>query len=357
MNPRLRPLRFLFIALAGISLLFGIWIGIARLGVPVPLPSPAMIALHGPLMAIGFLLTLIGLERAAAVNHWWVCGIPLLSVLTIVGLILGLPQKLAALFATVSAALLLLFFYQLFRRQREEHFIVMELSAALLLCGNLLWCLGSALFQVVPWWAGFLVIMIAGERLELNRVRRPTLWVRLLSRIALGIFVAGLALTLLDFRFGVRFAGAGLIVIALWLLRYDLAWQSAKLPGLPRFMARCLICGYFWLALGGIFWIWFARFFGAGPLYDAMLHTVFLGFIFSMIFAHAPVILPTITGLAMPFRNTFYLHAGLLHFSLLIRIAGDLAFLPGGQIWGGVLNALAIFLFLINNLRAVRSAG
>ena len=356
MNAPPRPLRFLFIGFAGLSLLSGIWIGIARLGVALPLPNPAMIALHGPLMAIGFLLTLIGLERASAVDRWWVYGIPLLSVLAIVTLILSGPQKLSAFFAVIAAALLMLFFYQLFRLRREEHFIVMQLSAALLLCGNLLWWLESTIFQVVPWWAGFLVVMIAGERLEIGRVRRPPLWVRLSLRVALLIFVAGLALTLVDFRLGVRIAGAGLIAVALWLLRYDLAWQSVKLPGLPRFMARCLICGYFWLALGGVFWIWFARFFGAGPLYDAALHTVFLGFIFSMIFAHAPIILPTIIGLALPFDNAFYLHAGLLHFSLLLRIAGDLAFLPGGQKLGGLLNALAILLFLVNNLRAAVSA-
>ena len=82
MNAPPRPLRFLFIGFAGLSLLSGIWIGIARLGVALPLPNPAMIALHGPLMAIGFLLTLIGLERAAAVDRWWVYGIPLLSVLS-----------------------------------------------------------------------------------------------------------------------------------------------------------------------------------------------------------------------------------------------------------------------------------
>ena len=356
MNAPSHSLRFLFIALAGLSLLSGVWIGIARLDFALPLPDPAMIALHGPLMAIGFLLTLIGLERAAAVDRWWVYGIPLLSVLTIVTLILGGPQKLTAFFAVIAAALLLLFFYQLFRLRREEHFIVMKLSAALLFCGNLLWGFHSAIFHVVPWWAGFLVVMIAGERLELTRIRRPPLWVRVSLRIALLIFFAGLAVTLFDFRLGVRIAGAGLIAIALWLLRYDLAWQSVKLPGLPRFMARCLICGYFWLALGGVFWIWFARFFGAGPLYDAMLHTIFVGFIFSMIFAHAPIILPTITGLALPFRNTFYLHAGLLHLSLLVRIAGDLALLPDGQKWGGLLNALAIVLFLINNIRAVISA-
>jgi hypothetical protein len=356
MNSPPHSVRFLFIALAGLSLLSGIWIGVARLGFGLPLPTSAMIALHGPLMAIGFLLSLIGLERAAAVDRWWVYGVPLLSVLAIVTLFVGGSPKLTAFFAAGAAALLLLFFYQLFRRQREEHFIVMKLSAALLLCGNLLWVFDSTIYRIVPWWAGFLVVMIAGERLELTRLRRPPSWVRLSLRIALLIFVAGLALTLFDFRLGVRMAGAGLIGIALWLLRYDLAWQSIKLPGLPRFMALGLICGYFWLAFGGVFWIWFARFFGAGPLYDAMLHTVFVGFVFSMIFAHAPIILPTVTGLALPFSTSFYLHAGLLHLSLLGRIAGDLAFLPDGQKWGGLLNALAVLLFLLNNIRAVTRA-
>jgi hypothetical protein len=64
--------------------------------------------------------------------------------------------------------------------------------------------------------------------------------------------------------------------------------------------------------------------------------------------------LPTITGLALPFQNIFYLHAGLLHLSLLLRIAGDLSALPSLQQWAGLLNAGAILLFLVNNVRAVR---
>src|SRR5512132_335315 len=116
MNTPPRLLRFLFIALAGLSLLAGIWIGIARLGIALPLPNPAMIALHGPLMVIGFLLTLIGLASAAAVERWWVYGVPLLSLLAVVTLFTGGTQELTALFAAGAAALLLLFFYQLFRR-------------------------------------------------------------------------------------------------------------------------------------------------------------------------------------------------------------------------------------------------
>jgi hypothetical protein len=87
------------------------------------------------------------------------------------------------------------------------------------------------------------------------------------------------------------------------------------------------------------------------------LHAIFLGFVFSMIFAHAPIILPTITGLALPFQNIFYLHAGLLHLSLLLRIVGDLSLTLSLQRWGGLLNALAILLFLVNNVRAVRLAA
>jgi hypothetical protein len=127
-----------------------------------------------------------------------------------------------------------------------------------------------------------------------------------------------------DFLNALRLAGVGLLVLALWLLRYDLVWQSARQAGLPRFMAICLIAGYVWLAAGGFLWIGFAQFFSAGPRYDAMLHTIFLGFVFSMIFAHAPIILPTITGLALPFQNAFYLHLGLLHLSLVVtRLGGS----------------------------------
>jgi hypothetical protein len=251
--------------------------------------------------------------------------------------------------------LLAVFFASLYRRQPDEHFAVMTISAASLCAGNVIWFLEAPLSQVVPWWTGFLVLMIAGERLELNRLRRPPLYVLVLFRICVTVVVAGLVLSVVPFFLGVRIAGAGLFMLALWLLRYDLAWQNLQQPGLPRFMARCLITGYVWLAAGGLLWIWFAKFFAAGPIYDAMLHMIFLGFVFSMIFAHGPIILPVITGMNLPFQNYFYLHAVLLHAGLIVRIAGDLGAWPWAQKSGGALNALAILLFLINNIRAVKS--
>ena len=199
--------------------------------------------------------------------------------------------------------------------------------------------------------------MIAGERLELTRIRRPPLHVRVLFRICVTLVMVGLTISIYPFYIGVRIAGAGLLLLALWLLRYDMAWQSLRQSGLPRFMARCLIVGYIWLAASGLLWIWFAKFFAAGPVYDAMLHTIFLGFVFSMIFAHGPIILPVITGMKLPFHNLFYLHALILHAGLLLRVAGDLGDSTWAQKSGGALNALAIVLFLFNNIRAVKLAN
>lgn len=356
MNSLPRSIRLLFIFLAGLALLLGIYIGVARLGFPVPPSGSNLASLHGPLMAIGFLLTLIGLEHAVAMNRWWVYGVPLLSLLSAFALVLGLPATIAPFFATNAALLLAWCFADLYQHQHEDHFIIMVLSATLLFSGNLLWLTALPLHRIVPWWAGFSILLIGGERLELTRARDPKPLVQDLFRAAAIILVGGVALSPFEFRLGLRIAGAAMTVLALWLLRNDLAWQSVKQAGWPRFTALNRIAGYFWLAVGGIFWIWFARFFGAGPLYDAMLHTVFLGFVFSAIFAHGPTVLATITQRALPFRDGSYLHAGLLQLSLVIRIAGDLALLPGGQKWGGLLNALAIALFILNSLRAIVSA-
>src|SRR5437867_5701460 len=85
-----------------------------------------------------------------------------------------------------------------------------------------------------------------------------------------------------------------------------------------------------------------------------MLHAITLGFIFSMIFGHAPLILPAVTGRPLPYRAAFYSHLVLLHAGLLLRVAGDLAAQFSLRQLGGMLNGLAILLFLGNTLWAIR---
>ena len=73
--------RFILIALAGLSLLAGLWAGSVRLGWILPVPNEQFPIVHGPVMVVGFLGTLIGLERAVALGQLWPYGIPVLTAI------------------------------------------------------------------------------------------------------------------------------------------------------------------------------------------------------------------------------------------------------------------------------------
>jgi len=77
-----------------------------------------------------------------------------------------------------------------------------------------------------------------------------------------------------------------------------------------------------------------------------MLHTVFVGFVFSMIFGHALIIIPAVMGVKLRYTPIYYLPLGLLHLSLLLRVAGDLFLWFPVRQWGGLLNEVAVLLFL-----------
>jgi hypothetical protein len=347
----LKTFRFPLIVLGGLSLLAAIWAGLVRMDWNLPVPNPSFPEGHGPLMIVGFLGTVIGLERAVALNKPWTYGAPIFAALSAIAQLSKLPDRWGQTFAIVSSVFLLTIFCSLWWHQHQSYLVIIGLGALLWLVGNSLWASDYPYFIVAAWWAGFLVLTITGERLELSRLRPLPYASRLLLFCAIVVFVLGLSRISVSDP-GSRVAGAGLIAIALWLLRWDTAWRTVRIAGLSRFVAASLLSGYGWLFVSGIFWIIYARDFIAGLHYDAMLHSIFLGFVFVMIFAHAPIILPSVTDVLLPFQNSFYAHVILLHVSLLLRICGDLAEWPSARMWGGVLNGLAIVLFLANNFRA-----
>ncbi|MBI2540111.1 MAG: hypothetical protein HYW04_10025, partial [Deltaproteobacteria bacterium] len=342
-------LRFPLMALAALSLLAALWGGLARLGWDLPPAAGGLKENHGPLMVIGFLGTLISLERAVALRRVWPYGAPLFAALSSLSLLIGLPLPLSQILAALAGLVLVAIFVFLCWRQPADFLLTMGTGAFLWLAGVALWFRADSLHEVVPWWVGFLVLTIAGERLELSRLMRLSRFSRATFFAAVGLFLFGLGMSLFAFAPGLGVSAAALEMLGLWLLRWDIAWRTVRQSGLPRFMAVSLLSGYIWLGLAGSLWLVLGDFFVAGPRYDAMLHSVFLGFVFSMIFAHAPIIFPSITGIAMPFYRFFYLHLALLHGSLLLRVAGDLLLWTAGQKWGGLLNVVAIVLFLANN--------
>ena len=96
----------------------------------------------------------------------------------------------------------------------------------------------------------------------------------------------------------------------------------------------------------------------AGPIYDAILHSVFLGFVFAMIFGHAPLIFPSILGRPMAYLPAFYLPLVALHLSLALRVISDLFNFVTLRQWGGLLNGVTLLLFLgITALGLARGAA
>lgn len=340
--------RLLIMALGGLALLLALWAGLFRIGWNLPMPN-ALPAIHGPLMVSGFLGTLISLERAVALGSKWAYLVPTLSGTGVLALMTDAPGSLGTILMTLGSVGLVFLLVLIFYRHLALYAIVTVIGGSCWLIGNGFWLSGLPFYRVVPWWIGFLVLTIVGERLEISRVLQISKMSRVAFVIAASVFIIGALLATKTFSVGVRVAGAGMIGLALWLLRNDMARRTIYRAGLSRFMALSLILGYIWLGMSGILGLLFGGI-TAGFYYDAILHSIFVGFVFSMIFAHAPIIFPMLMDLpnSLPFQPAFYAHLTLLHLSLVLRIMGDLLQWPIGRQLGGLFNAFAIILFLGN---------
>ena len=352
--PNRHPLPFLILAILG--LLAALWAGLMRLGWKLPALTPSLAMLHGPVMISGFLGTLITLERAVAMKQKWMYLPPLLS---------GLGWLVAIIFPNLPFGVILLtlaslggvaILSEIVRREFTLHTVTMFLGAVVWLTGNLLWMFGWQIYQVVFFWMAFLVLTIAGERLELSRVLRPSKTQQILFGGIVSVYMAGIVLTLFNLQLGTRLSGLGLLLLPLWSLRNDIAWRNVrhKLP-LTRYIAWCLALGFVWLGIGGGLSLVFGAQ-AAGLRYDAALHAVFVGFVISMIFGHAPIIFPAILGVPIIFQPAFYIHLGLLHISLLLRVIADYANLYTLRMWGGLLNEAAIILFIGMTVLSIRKS-
>lgn len=347
-----RP-QYPIMALGILALLAAMWAGLLRMGWAWPVLRPSLPMAHGPLMISGFLGTVISVERAIALNRRWMYIGPMLSGLGGLALIAGLPAPISAVLITVASVALVLVFGVIVKIETAPYTVTMALGALLWLVGNGLWLAGWPIYTVVYWWTGFVVLTIAGERLELGRILRYSKGVQTLFAGIVVLIIIGLIVSLGNFDAGVRLGSAATVLLAAWLLRFDVARFTIKKSGLTRFIAISLLSGYGWLALSGALGAWYGDV-TAGFQYDAVLHSVYVGFVMAMIFAHAPIIFPAVLGRAIPFANRFYLHLIVLELSLALRVIGDLTFWLASRQWGGLLNVVAILLFIANTAVSVR---
>ena len=372
-----RRLRLLPLAIGVSAMAAGIWTGLARLGVALPGGVPAIADFHGALMISGFLGTLISLERAVALQgipiepigmpsrflrfahvligkpvptfpghargRGWPYAAPALSSLGALALLAGMPG-LAVLGFIAASAVLLLASAWIALRQRALFTIVLTVGAACWTAGTLCWLLRYPTPAVVGWWLDFLVLTIAAERLELGRLASP-------PRSSEITFAGAVLLLLIGAARGelaqaltsnwAPFTALGLLACAAWLLRHDIARRTVRIAGQPRFSAVAILLGHGWLGVAGL-WLLVAPPGTAAFSYDAAVHAITIGFVLSMIFGHAPIILPAVTGLRLRHCNLAYLSLAVLHVSVVARLAGDLIERPNLRVASGMLTVIAL---------------
>lgn len=357
MNPRL-PL----VAMAILALLAAMWGGLVRMGWAFPPVIPILPAVHGPLMITGFLGTLISLERAVALQKRWTYVAPLLNALGTLILVINIEYHFGILIATLGSIALLVIFGIILNRHFTLYTGTMALGVVVWVLGNLLWLGDTPIYHVVHWWLGFLILTIVGERLELSRIQQLSQRAMMLYAVSISILVLGLGvdavenLMMAESAWGDQVIGLGMLAIALWLVRYDIARRTVRLPGLTRYIAFCLLSGYAWLAISGSLRLVYGGASG-GFYYDAILHAGLLGFVMSMIFGHAPIIFPSVLGRPLNYHLFFYAHLILLHLSVGLRVAGDLALSMPIRQWGALFNVIAILLFLFATVSTMVSSA
>lgn len=340
-----------------IALLAGLGSGLARLGWQTDSMSPNWILIHGPLMISGFLGTLICLERAVALTsrYRWSLVVPVVNALGAISLLITKDAILARLLLTMGSLGLMILFGFMLRLHFSRDVIIMALGTACWVVGNALWTSGQPVYQVVHLWTAFLILTIVGERLELSRVRRLARTSENRLTLSVAVYLVGVAWTVFDLGTGVRILGGGAVLMAGWLLRFDIARRTIHQNGLPRYIAVCLLAGYGWLGFGGGLALWHGAIY-AGPDYAAVLHAFLLGFVFSMIFGHAPIIIPALTGIQIKYTPIFYGHLALLHLTLIYRMYGNLFGNFSARQRGALFNVVAILVFLsMTGLATLRS--
>jgi hypothetical protein len=348
--------RLPFLLPAGLAVLAGTDAALMLLGLPAPVSAERLPDVHGMLLVLGFVGTLIALERAVALGHRAGYLAPGLLGAGAVALVSPAPVTLGRILLVGGTVALVAVYVPLWRRQRDDAVLVQVLGAVLAVGASTLWLGGVDVPVLLPWLVGFITLTIAGERLELARIAMGARagGVLVLLAAALVVLVTG---SVLWPEVATPALGLALLVLVGWLAAHDVARRTVRSDGLPRFMALGLLAGYFWLGVAGAVWLVHGAVVD-GPAYDTVVHAAFLGFTISMIMAHAPVILPAVLRRPLSYHPALLGPLALLHLSLALRLwVGDALGHPLAWRTGGVLNIVALLGFLATAGWAVARPG
>ena len=338
--PSLPKARMAFLLLAGVALLAGLDASLVRLGALAPIASTSLGTVHGLLMVYGFLGTAICLERAVALQsdgrRAWAYAAPLLTG--------------AGGISAIGMAPLRAIYCYVWARRQATHAVLIQLIGALIgLGGVLLWWRGLETPRAVPWWLAFLIVTIIGERVELARLAFASGSTERRITAESAALMVGLTVALYS-----PTVGYPLIGLALGALMVDTAWHdvargTVRMQGLPRLAAVCMLSGYAWALVPALMWIVAPPAFD-GYGYDAGVHAITIGFVVSMLLAHAPVIIPAVARREVPYHVAMWVPFAFLQISLTLRLLAGAREAAYPWRLGGTLGVVGMLLFVATTL-------
>jgi hypothetical protein len=228
-------------------------------------------------------------------------------------------------------------------QQEVLHLFALAAASAMWLYGNLLWLGQGFVAPAVPAWQSFLILTIAGERLELSRFLNTPQYARRLFALLMAAQIIGV----ITESIWPQLFPLALLGLAAWLLRYDIVRRTLRQTGLPRYIAVCIGSGYLWLIAGALLQLC-GQLGLTAPARDAALHALLLGFVFAMVFGHAPIVLPAVAKLKLPYHPALYTPLALLHLSLALRFCAGLLDNFSLRLGAALGNAAALALFALS---------
>jgi len=332
-------------------------------------------------MIYGFLGTAICLERAVALQsdgrRAWAYAAPLLTGVGAVSAVvislnegvrgaltsLPIPRFLAAhlsgfapermmpgfLITLGMAALSAIYCYVWTHRQATHAVLIQLLGALIGLGGILLWWRGLETPRAVPWWLAFLIVTIVGERVELARLAFASGSTERRITAESAALMVGLTVALYSPAVGYPLIGLSLGVLMSDTAWHDVARGTVRMKGLPRLAAVCMLSGYAWALVPALMWIVAPPAFD-GYGYDAGVHAITIGFVVSMLLAHAPVIIPAVARREVPYHVAMWVPFAFLQVSLALRLLAGAREAAYPWRLGGTLGVVGVLLFVATTL-------
>jgi hypothetical protein len=336
----------------------GIWrIALTR-GVLMP-RIPEWLPPHGHLMLGGFLAAVIMFERIIALRIHRLIWVPYAYVISALFLPTGsraaLVVHLIALAGWIVHRWMAYRQFGKYEKPLVESVAYVTLSAALTHPGGLI---ASPLVALTA--LAFPVVTILVERLELSLNFRKNG-----ARALLWSLIVWCGLWILSSRIAVphiRWMGVATLVIAAGCIRYDQTlWVKTSAFQLHSFLRRALTVAYVWFILSALAMV-AASYLPGAVMKDILFHLLGLGFIFTMILAHAPLILPAAIGKLPPFSVPVIPFA-IFQLWTVVRILSDLMVANSIRIWmsagwiTGILHLVTFIYYMALIVRRLRPAG